>query len=149
MKDVPYCRRLGMHAECDSNPAKQIKLSADKKDRFGDPIAHVIYVPTDFDHRTYLYSAKLFGEYAAALGAVSSELGKENEFVSGHHHMGGARMAARDRDGVLDGFGRVHGMANLYVLGGAQFVTSSAVNPTLTMVALALRATGDLLSRLG
>lgn len=149
MKEIPNCRRMGMHAECDPSPDKQVLLSTTAKDRFGDPIARVVYKPTAFDHESYVYTTKIFDEYAAALGATSSSLGKEDEFVSGHHHMGGARMSTSEKAGVLDAFGRVHGTKNVYVLGGAQFVTSGSVNPTLTMVALALRAAGDVIAKLG
>jgi choline dehydrogenase-like flavoprotein len=34
---------------------------------------------------------------------------------------------------------RVHGVANLYIAGSSVFTTSGASNPTLTLVALALR----------
>jgi choline dehydrogenase-like flavoprotein len=44
------------------------------------------------------------------------------------------------RDSVVDQYGRLHGSSNVFVTGGCTFVgTSGAVNPTLTMVALALR----------
>ena len=40
----------------------------------------------------------------------------------------------------MNGFGRAHDVPNLYVVDGSCFVTSSGVNPTSTIVALALRA---------
>jgi choline dehydrogenase-like flavoprotein len=41
--------------------------------------------------------------------------------------------------GVVDADGRVHGVANLYIAGSSVFPTSGSANPTLTIVALALR----------
>jgi choline dehydrogenase-like flavoprotein len=58
---------------------------------------------------------------------------------SAHHHLGTTRMHAEERHGVVDADGRVHGLANLFVAGGSVFPTSGFVNPTLTIVALALR----------
>jgi choline dehydrogenase-like flavoprotein len=59
---------------------------------------------------------------------------------SGGHHMGGCRMGRNVRESVVDQYGRLHGSSNVFVTGGCTFVGSSgAVNPTLTMVALALR----------
>ena len=55
------------------------------------------------------------------------------------HHIGTTRMAASPRDGVVDGNCRVHGTANLYVAGSSVFPTAGNANPTLTIVALALR----------
>jgi choline dehydrogenase-like flavoprotein len=55
------------------------------------------------------------------------------------HHIGTARMAATERDGVVDASCAVFGLPNLYVAGAAVFPTSSYANPTLTIVALAVR----------
>ena len=65
--------------------------------------------------------------------------------IGGYHHMGTTRMATDPRQGVVDADGRVHGQANLYVVGSSIFPTSSWANPTLTIAALALR-TADRLS---
>ncbi len=48
-------------------------------------------------------------------------------------------MSASPRRGVVDPDCRVHGIANLWVAGGATFPTSGWANPTLTIVAMALR----------
>jgi choline dehydrogenase-like flavoprotein len=64
----------------------------------------------------------------------------EPEWISGsHHHMGTTRMADSPRNGVVNKNCRVHGVENLYVAGSSVFPTSGFVNPTLTIVALALR----------
>ena len=55
------------------------------------------------------------------------------------HHMGTTRMAASPREGVVDADCRVHGTANLFVAGSSVFPTTGNANPTLTIVALALR----------
>ena len=62
------------------------------------------------------------------------------------HHIGTTRMAASPSDGVVDSNCRVHGTANLYVAGSSVFPTAGNANPTLTIVALALRL-GDHLSK--
>jgi choline dehydrogenase-like flavoprotein len=56
-----------------------------------------------------------------------------------HHHMGTTRMHQDPRQGVVDAHGRVHGLSNLYVAGSSLFPTGGFANPTLTIVALALR----------
>jgi choline dehydrogenase-like flavoprotein len=48
-------------------------------------------------------------------------------------------MSAHPRDGVVDPDGAVHGVGNLFIAGSAVFPTSGHANPTLTIVALALR----------
>jgi choline dehydrogenase-like flavoprotein len=66
----------------------------------------------------------------------------------GHHHMGTTRMSADPAHGVVDADCRVHGVANFYVAGGSVFATSGSANPTLTIVALALRLARHLEDRL-
>ena len=56
-----------------------------------------------------------------------------------HHHMGTTRMTADPRAGVVDPNAQVHGWENLYVASSSLFPSSGFVNPTLTVVALALR----------
>jgi choline dehydrogenase-like flavoprotein len=56
-----------------------------------------------------------------------------------HHHLGTTRMSADPAQGVVDPHCRVHGMENLFVASGSVFPSAGFVNPTLTVVALALR----------
>jgi len=67
------------------------------------------------------------------------------------HLVGGARMAARAADGVVDADHRVFGLPNLYVVDGSVLPTQGAANPALTIMALAARAADRLhaLSRRG
>jgi choline dehydrogenase-like flavoprotein len=57
----------------------------------------------------------------------------------GGHHIGTTRMGNDPRTSVVNGNCRVHCVDNLYIAGSAVFPTSSQANPTLTIVALALR----------
>ena len=55
------------------------------------------------------------------------------------HHMGGTRMSADPKLGVVDQNCKVHGLANLFVAGSSVFPTSGHANPTMNLVALTLR----------
>jgi choline dehydrogenase-like flavoprotein len=57
----------------------------------------------------------------------------------GKHHMGTTRMHADPRQGVVDATCRVHGTRNLYIAGSSIFPSGGFANPTLTIVALAIR----------
>ena len=57
----------------------------------------------------------------------------------GYHHMGTTRMHVSPAEGVVDAQCRVHGIANLFVVGSSVFPTGGHANPMLTIVALALR----------
>ena len=63
----------------------------------------------------------------------------ERLYRDASHHLGTARMSANPRAGVVDEDCAVHGVRNLFVAGSAVFPTSGHANPTLTIVALAIR----------
>jgi len=55
------------------------------------------------------------------------------------HHLGVCRMSERPHDGVVNPWGRSHDIPNLFISDGSQFPSAGAANPTLTIVALAIR----------
>jgi len=139
------CFTLELHAEQLPNPASRVTLSREA-DRFGVPQPRIDwrYLPADIS------SVKIaLGLFAQALAAgahgalafdperVEAEILRDGAY--GGHHLGTTRMSASPRTGVVDANCRVHSVANLYVAGGAVFATSGQANPTLTIVALALR----------
>jgi choline dehydrogenase-like flavoprotein len=69
------------------------------------------------------------------LEASSGDIG----FTDASHHMGTTRMSLEPRRGVVDTECKVHGVTNLYVAGSSVFPSAGYANPTLTIVALALR----------
>ena len=138
-------RVMTLHSEAAPEPRRTVTLS-DSGDRFGDPYAHVFYDLSVFDEATYAYGRGLFERVAKATGAVDAQFDGIETVWSGGHHMGTCRMGHDARDSAVDSFGAVHGCSNLFVVGGSMFVGPAAVNPTLTMVALALR-TADYLAR--
>lgn len=68
--------------------------------------------------------------------------------IGGYHHMGTTRMSDDPRLGVTDSYGRVHDVENLYIVGSSTFPTSGWANPTLTIVALALRTSDHISAQL-
>jgi choline dehydrogenase-like flavoprotein len=65
------------------------------------------------------------------------------------HQVGTCKFGEDPRTSVLDLNCRAHEVDNLYVVDGSFFVSSGAVNPTLTIIANALRVGDHLLQRLG
>ena len=64
---------------------------------------------------------------------------QDREVVDAYHMMGGTRMSAEPSEGVVDPTLRVHGLGNLYVASASVFPSGGMANPTLTILALALR----------
>jgi choline dehydrogenase-like flavoprotein len=70
-----------------------------------------------------------------------------NSMTGGKHHIGTTRMHPDPGKGVVDANCRIHGLSNLYVAGSSVFPTAGYANPTLTIVALAIRLADHLKER--
>lgn len=82
---------------------------------------------------------------AFGYGSLSEHAGIRADFidptfiVDSNHPLGGTRMSDNPSTGVVDRNCRVHGCENLWIVGGSVFSSGGHSNPTLTIVALALR----------
>ena len=125
--------------------SNRITLHDSRKDQYGLPIP-VVYKgdhPNDGKLRTHAErQAKLCYEAAGAERVFSIP-----EFPASHN-MGTNRMSASATDGVVNHFGQTHDILNLFISDGSQFTSSTAVNPTLTIVALALRQADHIAERM-
>ncbi|MDJ0796159.1 MAG: GMC family oxidoreductase [Calothrix sp. MO_167.B12] len=137
-EDIKHWHGIRFHSEVSVGPGKYVTLSK-KRDRFGDPFAHVEYKTDERDYETYKFASQLFKKIASATDAEQTKFFQFQEFTTTAHHHGTCRMGKDLKSSVVDQYGKVHGISNLFVAGGSSFVGSAAVNPTLTMVALAMR----------
>jgi choline dehydrogenase-like flavoprotein len=64
------------------------------------------------------------------------------------HEVGAARMGTDPKTSVLTPFLQAHDVDNLFVMDGSSFPSSAWQNPTLTIMALAVRSTDFLLEQL-
>ncbi len=139
------CFSLDVHAEQLPNPDSRVTLGSGT-DALGMPPLRVDWrhLPADID--TVRLSLRALSADLARTGAATLDYDEAaveelmlRDGAYGGHHIGTARMSASPREGVVDGDCLVHGMRNLFVAGSAVFPTSGQANPTLTIVALALR----------
>lgn len=116
--------------------SNRVTLSADTKDAFGAPVANVNFDdhPNDIAMRAYAHAKG--AEIYQAVGATRT---LPTPPYPSTHNLGTNRMSARPEDGVVNQWGQAHEVANLFVSDGSQFTTGAAENPTLTIVALAIR----------
>lgn len=123
----------------------RVTLNPDVKDQYDLPIPDVHFDDhkNDIDMRDY--AAEKARTLYRAVGAVKTV--RTPPFPASHN-MGTARMSARPEDGVVDKHGRAHDVPNLFVSDGSQFTTGAAANPTLTIVALAIRQADYIASQL-
>lgn len=104
---------------------------------------HGLPVPV-IEYRDHPNSAALKRHAARQCERIYESLGARRiesrpDIGVGCHNMGVARMSERPADGVTNRWGRVHDIPNLFVSDGSLFTSSAAPNPTLTIVALAIR----------
>ncbi|GAA5539779.1 GMC family oxidoreductase [Ochrobactrum soli] len=114
----------------------RITLSKDVKDEHGLPVPDVHYSDhaNDVAMRTHAYAqGKALYE---AVGAVRTF---PTPPYPSTHNLGTNRMSEKPQDGVVNKHGQTHDIKNLFVSDGSQFTTGGAENPTLTIVALAIR----------
>lgn len=134
----------GCATEQAPNPLSRITLS-DQKDALGLPRTKMDWKLLSEDrasmHRNIEALARAFGQWGnGAVKILFPHKDKWDEAEGwGNHHMGTTRMAHDPRKGVVDADCKVHGIDNLYVAGSSLFVTGATVNPTLTLLALAMR----------
>ncbi len=136
---------LDFHSEQEPNPESRIALVA-ARDALGMQRIAVDWRYTQGDIRTVRVAAEALAADLALSGCArlsfdpaSVEACAMQDGAYGGHHIGTARMADTAAQGVVDAECQVHGMRNLFVSGSAVFPTSSQANPTLTIVALAVR----------
>jgi choline dehydrogenase-like flavoprotein len=82
------------------------------------------------------------------LGLLKHDLPDSNSSWPGltdsSHHMGTTRMSHNPKEGVVNQDCQVHGINNLYIASSSVFSTAGHVNPTLTIMAIALRVADHL-----
>lgn len=147
---------LACEAEQVPNPNSRISLST-RTDVLGSPQAKVDWQLHDIDlHTTQVAASVLSAQLAAHFGTrirlpdwLLAPLDNwQPQFRDVAHHIGTTRMADDPAQGVVNKDCRMHAVDNLYVAGSSVFPTGGHANPTLTIVALALRLADHLKSRL-
>jgi choline dehydrogenase-like flavoprotein len=127
---------------CSSN---RVTLSRDRFDCFGNPIAHLELNFSDADLKTLECCRRYIRDFY-------SKIGTEDYFEAplswSRHHQGTCRMGSNPQTSVVDENLKVHDAANLYVCGSEVFVTGGAMQPCLTISALAHRLADHLVTQL-
>lgn len=122
-----------------------------RRDRHGRLEPELTWQWGELDLRSARDTVRLFGDAMANAGigdfraAAWSEHPELTTPGGAFHPSGGTRMSHSARDGATDADCKVHGVSNLYVAGSSLFPTAGYANPTLTLIALAIRL-GDRLA---
>jgi choline dehydrogenase-like flavoprotein len=130
---------LNLNWEQVPNPDSRITLSTKGKDIFGDPHVFVDWHWMKTEEMTRDWAVESVKAELLALRLFKGGTAIHTEFKPGDHHMGATRMARDPDDGYVDENCTVHGISNLHIASCSVFVTSGVSNPTLTIIALAVR----------
>lgn len=138
------------------DPDSRITLSG-ATDALGMPRARVDWRINDQERRSLMRLGQLMALSFERAGLPSPLLepwvaegrAEDAPIIDCAHMMGTTRMAADPKFGVVDPHCRVHGVEGLYVAGGSVFPTGGHANPTLMMLALAIRLADQLKADLG
>ena len=137
---------LDVWCSSEQQPNRDSRISlGSKRDRLGTREVVVDWRVSPEDRSKAVTTLRLFGTEIGHAGfgrfraAWIDPDAWPADLYGNDHHMGTTRMHNDPSLGVVDKNCRVHSIANLYVAGSSVFPTGGASNPTLTIVALALR----------
>ncbi len=133
-----YTHLAGMWLVGEDMPREtnRITLNDKVKDKWGNAAPNVHFDDHENDIKMREHAFKQGQEVYAAAGAIKSF--KTPPYPS-THNLGTARMGKSAKTSVVNAYGQSHDISNLFVSDGSQFTTGAAENPTLTIVALAIR----------
>jgi len=135
---------LRVRLEHAPDPESRITLT-DETDALGMPRVALHYRLGPLETRTVAHVCDAFAQAlgAADLGRMQVDFDPGSDWPADvgwqYHHCGGTRMSADPRRGVVDADCRVHGIDNLYVAGSSVFPTAGHANPTMNLLAFAIR----------
>ncbi len=119
-------------------------------DAFGIPVLRIEMAWGDNERAMVADMAESGAEMMDAAGAKNIRPYAIPDRVPGYgiHEIGVARMGKDPKTSVLNQFQQAHDVANLFVMDGAGFTSGACQNPTLTIMALAVRSTDYLMDEM-
>ena len=120
------------------DPRNRVELDPALTDNFGLPVPRLINHPREND-RAMIESIKESLETLLTAAGATKTWGNEHAPGMSSHYFGTCRMGTNPGNSVVNAWGRAHDIPNLFIADGSVFVTGGAVNPALTISALALR----------
>jgi choline dehydrogenase-like flavoprotein len=142
MLDYNYYSGVGIVGEIMPQRKNMVRLHETERDGYGLPVPHVVFGRHENDERIIEHSLAKMKEILKAAGGEDAWSADRTA-----HLLGTCRMGDDPEDSVVDKDCRAHDVPNLYVCDGSVFPTSTAVNPSLTIEAIAARAADRIIER--
>lgn len=144
---------LAGRGEMIPNPDTYCEIDPDMVDQYGIPVLRFHFKWSEYELRQAKDMQETFRAIVEAMGGeYLTKTTIDGKYPFGIteggriiHEVGTARMGADPKTSVLNGFCQAHDVKNVFVMDGAPLVTNPDKNPTLTIMALAWRASDYLL----
>lgn len=134
MLDYNYYSGIGIVGEILPQRKNMIKLHETERDEYGLPIAHAIFSFHENDKKIIEHSKMKMREILEAAGGEDVWSASRTA-----HILGTCRMGHNRAESIVNADCRAHDVPNLFICDGSVFPTSTAVNPSLTIEAIAAR----------
>lgn len=122
-----------------------VRINPEKVDAWGIPVLHVETKYTDNEVRMAEDAVTVAAELAHAAGfEVLAQNAVPNPPGYSIHEVGTCRMGDDPKRSVLNKWSQSHDHKNLFVVDGAGFTSAGWQNPTMTILALSMRASEHL-----
>jgi len=140
-----YPAVLALHPFGEAIPKAEnrITVKGSPLDRYGVPVSRIAYSVGENERRMSqeMYDTTLEILHAAKAEIIPFDRNRLEPNGSAIHEHGTCRMGEDPKRSALNGFCQMHDVKNVFVVDGSAFTTASEKNPTLTILALAWRAT--------
>jgi glucoside 3-dehydrogenase (cytochrome c) catalytic subunit len=148
VKEGVYGISLGAFGESLARWGNYIEIDSNLKDAWGIPALRISMTHGDNEAALMDDAGAAAAEMLDAAGAKGIRMQARVEMPGmAIHELGTARMGNDAKKSVLDAFNQTHDVKNVFVMDGASFVSSGCQNPTLTMMAVTVRACDHLIER--
>ncbi len=140
LKDA-YGNSVGLGGLVGQLPRKENRVTLDhsRTDDHGNPVPKITWSIDDRTRRTIERANEIQERILGELDAeVTWQVGPDSTGPA-FHHMGTTRMGEDPAESVVNSRCRTHDLSNCWIASSSVYVTSGAMNPTLTIAALALR----------
>jgi len=136
-----WSMRLNLYTECLARKENRVEIDPSRTDAWGIPILKMNMAWSDNELKMFADAQHEATAMLKAAGAQNIKLYDERSKPGAAiHETGGARMGDDRRSSVVNRYNQTHDVENLFVTDGSCFVSNACVNPTLTMMAITVRA---------
>ncbi len=134
---------IALWGECLARKENFVEIDPDRVDAWGVPVLKVHCEWGDNEKKMWRHGVAQAAEMLKAAGAENVTTSRDGNWsVPGFciHEIGTARMGADPKSSVLNKYAQAWDVDNIFVTDGAAWVSSGCQNPTLTMMAITVRA---------